>query len=552
MSIVVVTTFPNHAWDIYAKRMLQSFMQYWPPEIQLCVGLDDPLLADEVSKIVNVPHNGVSTGWTEEHKAFVERNKGRDDPQDYRKQAVRFCHKVFCIKQVLDAIDKTKANNEPAPRYLVWLDADVFTTRQVTLDDIKACLPKEGDAVAYLGRKEWDHSECGWLAFDLENGGDFIIKLVTEQYTSDAVFAKTQWHDSWIWDLCMKDYAHSASGRTLTNLSPNAVGLDAWEASPMAKWSTHHKGPQAKHNLANERPQVAQPMNPQKVIIQTKNAIPHEQIHEHIRENQKLIKNWIKGCAPHDEEIVVVSAGPMMIAEEVREEVAAGRKIVAVKHAMGPLKQAGIKPWACILLDPRPHVNKFVDEPDTSIKWFVASQVDPNVTMRLLSAGCEVWGYHASVGAGEYDLTRKQEHAIVAGGSATATRGLYMLNHLGFKKFRLYGYDLCFPDKVDMNLRDEIGQPKYMEMSVGLSGSMFPLKRCFWTEPQLVAQFEELNEIILKNVFELKAFGYGIIPFVLKAKEVADLRAQEFRVKLYGDNPPDYKELLCRETKKAS
>lgn len=539
MNIAVVTTFPSNSWDIYSKKMLQSFVQYWPSNIPLLVQLDDDQLLPFIDKLLR-PQDGLCIGWEKDHADFVARNKDKDDPQDYRRQPVRFCHKVFAIKRAMDAALKQKqADPSSAPRYLIWMDADVVTTRNVSLDDIRASLPKKGDAVAYLGRKEWDHSECGWLAFDLDNGGKRIIDQMEFVYVTDAVISANQQHDSWIFDMVTGEPVDKNIPATQkTNLSPDAKGLDAWSSSPMAKWSTHYKGPQAKHDLAMQRPQ---PGN-KNVIIQTKNAIPHEEICKHVEENQKLITNWIRPCIPTDEEIVLVSAGPMMIPEDVKQH-CKGQKIVAVKHALEPLKRAGVKVWASILLDPRPHVSDFVQDADPSIIWFVASQVNPEVTRALLDKGCTVWGYHANVGAGEGSLTKQQQYAIISGGSATATRGMFVLNHLGFKKFKLFGYDLCIPDKPNMNMKDEFGQPKFMEMSVGFNDGQLGAKRCFWTEPQLIAQFEELNEIIKQDKLELSAYGDGIIPFVIKSKNLAERRNQASIAAMIG-HKTTYEELL--------
>ena len=535
-NIAVITTLPNHSWPIYAQKALQLFAQHWPKEVPLMVQLDDDLLLQQVQSTLR-PQDAIAVGWDDDHKAFVERNKSKDHPTDYRKQAVRFCHKVFAIKRALDAsLNARAAGAEDAPRYLIWLDADVHITKPVTLDDIKECLPKEGDAVAYLGRKDWDHSECGWLAFDLENGGGTAIEWVFNKYKTDDVFEFAQWHDSWIWDSWLKN-------NKVTNLTADKPGMDIWPHSPMGKWSTHYKGPTAKQKLVAEKTPNQRPMAPSpNIIIRTKNAIPHDEIRENIRVNQLLISNWVRRCKPNNEEIVVVSAGPMLIAEDLHKE--KGKKIVAVKHALDPLKSAGIRPWACILLDPREHVAKFVSEPDRSIIWFVASQVQPEVTKRLLDAGCTVWGYHASVGADETHLTDKQMYSVIHGGSATATRGLYLLNHLGFSRFRLYGYDLCLPDKPDLDAKDSNGQPKYLETSICMNNTLFPIKRRFWSEPQLIAQFEELNQIINSEQFDMDAYGDGIIPFIVKARKITKQRAMEINTKINGINLLSYKELL--------
>lgn len=540
-NIAVITTFPNYAWEIYAKAMIESYVKSWPAEVPLLIQLDDDCLVKDVQKLLR-PQDAIAVGQMPDHKAFIERNKDKDDKDNYRKQAVRFCHKVFAIKRALDAIEDAHKNKEPAACYLIWMDADVITNKPVTMDDIKLCLPKEGDAVAYLGRKDWDHSECGWLAFDLENGGEKIIEDIFNYYKTDKVFEFSQWHDSFIWDQIIVKFRIEKNMK-FTNLTIDKPGMDIWPQSPMGKWSTHYKGPVAKDKMA--KPKVSKEIPLQ---IHTQNAIPDGSIIENIRTNQILIKNWIRPCKPTDEEIIVVSAGPMLIPEDVKKEIAAGKKIVAVKHALEPLSRACIKPWACILLDPRDHVAKFVDNADPEIIWIVASQVDPEVTRKLIENDCIVWGYHASVGAGEEKVTDKQKYSIISGGSATATRGLYVLEHLGFKNITLYGYDLCYPDKPDLSLKDEKGQPKFLEVNIAMHHPLYKIKRGFWTEGQLVAQYEELKEIVQTKRMNLKAYGQGIIPFFIRAKEVTDLRESELKAKISGEKLPTYRQLLCKTT----
>lgn len=533
----VITTFPNSSWNVYSKQMVQSFCANFTPEIPILIQLDNDDLVAEVGKIIR-SSDAIAAGWTQDHADFVARNKDKDG-HDYRHQVTRFCHKVFALHRAWQAVKKQKEAGGDAPRYLIWMDADTTIMRPVTMDDIKECLPVEGYAVSYLGRKDWPHSECGWLAFDLDNGGGLFIDVWHGLYVSDEILKLKETHDSWAFDHIRT----SAGAPKCTNLTEDKPGMDIWQHSPMAKWSTHHKGPVAKAAMQPQQLSGRQG----NIIINTKNSVPDDKIKDHISENQKLIKNWVRECLKTDEQIVVVSAGPQLMAEDVLDDYRTGKKIVAVKHALGPLKAAGIKPWASILLDPRPHVYDFVQNPDTDIIWFVASQVDPRVTSKLLASGCAVWGYHASVGAGEHDLTALQSGAVIGGGSATATRGLFLLKHLGFHKIKLFGYDLCLPDKPDMNARDEFGQPKYLEMSVGWNHPLSNLKRCFWTEPQLIAQFEEMNDLIQKNTFEFEAVGDGIIPFVLKGKRGGELRAAKLKDKM--TKPVSYKRLLKCQTK---
>lgn len=538
IAAAVVTTFPNDMWKVYAEQALKSFAAYWPAEIPILVHLDSDHIEIDVNKILR-PQDGLVIGWSKEHAEFVERNKDKDDKTNYRKQAVRFCHKVFALKFACEtALAAKKEGKVDAPRYLIWLDADVLTTRKVTLEEIEKCLPKEGDAVSYLGRKDWPHSECGWLAFDLDNGGGIIIDSMVGMYDGDEIFKFEEWHDSWIFDVVSKTDKK-------TNLTPDAVGMEVWPQSPMAAWSKHYKGPIAKQELAG----IPAPQNTMRPIsVQTRNSIPDEDIQRNILQNQAQITNWVRTCKKNNEELVVVSAGPMLIAEDLREEVKAGRRIVAVKHALSPLKEAGIKPWACILLDPRDHLCKFVEDADPEIIWFVASQVDPAVVKKLLDRGCRVWGYHASVGANEAQFTEKQPDAIVHGGSATATRGLFVLEKLGFHRFRLYGYDFCIPDKPNLDEKDAYGQPAYFEVSLDAKMPNYQFKRAFWSKGELLAQYNEFKDTILTKDWEVLAFGHGIAPFIADAKRVSDLRTADKKAKLPKQRPVTYKELLCKTT----
>jgi len=113
--IAVVTTFPNHMFEVYAKEMIKSFVQNWPAEIPLLVQLDDNLLADQVSKMIR-PQDAIACGWLEDHKSFVERNKSKVDPTNYRFQPTRFCHKIFSLKRSLDATQNAQKSRVWATR----------------------------------------------------------------------------------------------------------------------------------------------------------------------------------------------------------------------------------------------------------------------------------------------------------------------------------------------------------------------------------------------------------------------------------------------------
>jgi hypothetical protein len=264
--------------------------------------------------------------------------------------------------------------------------------------------------------------------------------------------------------------------------------------------------------------------------IKTRNCLPNDKIVANVRENLTLIKKWAEYVKPHDEQVVICSAGQSLSYADVKRWSDKGVKIVAVKHAIDRLKKWGIKPWACVLLDPRPHVEKFVQKPDKDVIYFVASMVDPSVVKTLLENECQVVGYHAFVGAGE-DKALEPGTMLVSGGSATATRCIGLLYEcLGFRDMHCYGYDLCYHTRPNMDEKHEDGSKKYIDVT--LSAKVWggkPQLRSFWTEGQFLAQAKELHDLYkTKQGFNISIYGYGIAAWQKDCHEQYKAWVQKF------------------------
>ncbi len=524
--ILVCTTFANRHWDEHAQLMVQSFDKYWPDEVKLVTVLDDNVLAEKILPVVQKRGGAIGTLDDDEvYQAFKTKWHDKDHPTDYRKQFFRFCHKYFALK---DAVDLSLKMNVD---YLIWLDADVETTQPISWEDLKAWLPGDGEVCSYLGRKDWDHSECGFMAFNLNgvlevDGGMFIEELFREFYLKEGALTEQQQHDSWLFDVkrARWDGLFNRTESLFKNLTAAAAGMNVWLNSPLQSFMIHHKGPVAKAKLVDNSVgngdnssepglSISKPLN-----VQVKNCVDHEVIRKNVSANLGLIDRWIRVCDKSDETVVMVSGGPTLDVARVKHYARLGYRIVCVKHALERLLAAGITPWACILLDPRVHVENFVSNPDKRINWLVSSMVDPKVTQRLLENGCKIWGYHAAVGAGEEQYVGKGQ-AFVAFGSASATRGLFVLEALGFSKFILLGYDLCHMVKPDLNESGADGNKKYLEITLShQTWGGGQISRTFWTEGQLLAQAQEMEQIFSNKMLEVRAEGDGMVPWLLHHK----------------------------------
>lgn len=237
----------------------------------------------------------------------------------------------------------------------------------------------------------------------------------------------------------------------------------------------------------------------QKLVIETRNCVPNEQIISQVKYAQSLNLPWVNWCYTHARKAVFVSAGPSWFdyLSQIREHYQNGDPIFCVKHAHDTLIAEGIIPFGCFLLDPRGHVKDFIENPHPDTRYFVASMCHPTTLERLHRRGAKVFLYHALVGAGE-DKVIKQGICF-GGGSCSATRGLYILKAMGFLNYALYGYDSCFfepPEAVET-------------LTLNVAG------KDFTTTAELAAQVQDFEKFIREMPdLNVETYGRGIVPHV--------------------------------------
>ena len=174
-TLSVVTTFPPNRWTAYAKRMLQSHVQFWPSDVTLYAYHegDTPDFVNEKIKYINIEdanpelvkfkerhkNDPVANGELQEIPNGVRRNpnagKNEKGKGSYLWDAVRFAHKTFAVDHAI--------KNCPTD-YVLWLDADTYTFRPISKDFVTGLLP-ENKLVNFLGRGQ-KYPECGWVGYN--------------------------------------------------------------------------------------------------------------------------------------------------------------------------------------------------------------------------------------------------------------------------------------------------------------------------------------------------------------------------------------------------
>lgn len=207
----VVTTFHQAGYDLYGRRMIDTFLKNWPSEVDLWVYAEncrveqrDPRLkiVDLVSEVP--PLAKFKQKWAQDPRATgqlpqgpVDR-KGKQPGIGFKWDAIRFSHKVYSVCH--------SASMVPSD-VLIWMDADTVCHSVLPLAVLEDLVPTAAD-ICFLGR-EGKYTECGLYALNLRSSvtQSFLAKF---QWVYDnaeqGIFTMSEWHDSFVFDQVRKQF----------------------------------------------------------------------------------------------------------------------------------------------------------------------------------------------------------------------------------------------------------------------------------------------------------------------------------------------------------
>ena len=222
MKYIACTSFSPKGYEVYGKKFLETFLEFWPIDIAVFYEGQKPDISD--SRIIY--HDLLEDM---EFRAFQD-EYGYFSGKDYRFMATKFSPKVFA-----------KTSIRPECDWYIWVDADVVTTRKIDERFFNETCPG-GFTGAYLGRKDWDTSECGFVPYNLNLGGGEFLDKFRRIYTTGELFSLPQWHDSFVFDHLREQNVNL----WFKNLSENVSGNHVWPNTILGEYMIHNKGPVAK------------------------------------------------------------------------------------------------------------------------------------------------------------------------------------------------------------------------------------------------------------------------------------------------------------------
>jgi hypothetical protein len=535
-----VTSFSADGFKRYARKMLLSVIENWKDDLKLIAYYHDFTddLVKELPKSDKIEYRNLDNIQDmKNYKQLMKLHDGTEGgkiPYNWRMDAIKWCNKVYALTDLSLEIGEQEARGG----WLIWLDADTVTTKPFSEERVLR-LFKKGAELVHLGRKDIDYSETSFIAFNLDyQSPHYLLADLRGCYDIGEVTAYREWHDGFIFERLLKIYI--AHGLRVQNLSQGAEGLAAFAQSPLSQYMIHYKG-NLKNNVEEEEevgtiiPTQTSAVDtldrtlPRKVpiVIKPKDSVPKETIVSNINENLKILDKWdmVRSCNINDEHAIIVSGGPSLDISKLKYLARKTKgKIICVKHSYPTLLKAGIKPWACVILDPRPVEgtsthgivrSTLFDKVDPSTKFFVASMTDPSVTKLLKEKTDNIYGWHAFSQAIKDSIKTKEDGdalkanigedaTFVTGGTCAAMRAIGMMHIFGFRNFHLFGFDCCMEGELsaeELSRTMEDGKKKYMRVET--NGYEF------WTTGELLAMAQDCEKLFNNKDIEMNINVYG-------------------------------------------
>lgn len=535
-----VTSFSADGFERYARKMLLSVIENWKDDLKLIAYYHDFTddLVKELPESDKIEYRNLDNIQDmKNYKQLMKLHDGTEGgkiPYNWRMDAIKWCNKVYALTDLSLEIGEQEARGG----WLIWLDADTVTTKPFSEERVLR-LFKKGAELVHLGRKDIDYSETSFIAFNLDYlSPHYLLADLRGCYDIGEVTAYREWHDGFIFERLLKIYI--AHGLRVQNLSQGAEGLAAFAQSPLSQYMIHYKG-NLKNNVEEEEevgtiiPAQTSAVDtldktlPRKVpiVIKPKDSVPKETIVNNINENLKILDKWdmVRSCNIIAEHAIIVSGGPSLDISKLKYLARKTKgKIICVKHSYPTLLKAGIKPWACVILDPRPVEgtsthgivrSTLFDKVDPSTKFFVASMTDPSVTKLLKEKTDNIYGWHAFSQAIKDSIKTKEDGdalkanigddaTFVTGGTCAAMRAIGMMHIFGFRNFHLFGFDCCAEGELaaeELSRTMEDGKKKYMRVET--NGYEF------WTTGELLAMAQDCEKLFNNKDIEMNINVYG-------------------------------------------
>lgn len=222
------------------------------------------------------------------------------------------------------------------------------------------------------------------------------------------------------------------------------------------------------------------------------------------------------GLYRQDGTFVICASGPSIEnhVEDIRKDLQDGKTICAVKGSYDFLRSHGITPDIYLSVEPR---YKPVTNPARESTYLLASRCHPQMFEDLKSFRIVLW--HSWSTTDQMELL--QGRPCIGGGTTSGLRAVNLAYCLGFRRFKMYGFD----SSLGVRGEKRVGQEKLgehvntTEVQVGEEGPRFITNMAMAAQAQDFQSIYDMMPDIMVDVI-----GTGLIPTIWNQRKERGLR----------------------------
>jgi hypothetical protein len=203
MSTLAITTFSEDGYNLYGKKMIRTWLQYWPKSYKLRIYAEHDLEVDD-PRVEIVQLHEVSPAlvkFKQTSQLMLEQTTDKKLRNKILK-TVKWCHKVYAMGHAL--------NKETFYNYLIFLDADTYTKDIVPQGQLESLSEKCLFSVHFEYLHKMRHYETGLIIFNLKHQQINDLKeYITSAYDTLEIYEMPKgWDGFWIAEMAAQRGYH--------------------------------------------------------------------------------------------------------------------------------------------------------------------------------------------------------------------------------------------------------------------------------------------------------------------------------------------------------
>lgn len=187
-----IATFSIDGYDLYGRRMIDTWLRYWPINFKLVVYTEGYKLEEKNSRLIELDINEACPQlqqFKNQSQALITDLKNKKQINRVAK-TIKWCHKVFAMDHAL---------NNFTDSHIIFLDGDTYTKKSIDPNFAKNLVKNHLFAVHFEQLSNGLHFETGLISFNMNHAQMPLLKKeIVSGYTNLDIYnhAKT-WDGYW-------------------------------------------------------------------------------------------------------------------------------------------------------------------------------------------------------------------------------------------------------------------------------------------------------------------------------------------------------------------